>query len=69
MPFIDIVFNYAEPKLNDIPLVWSVYSGYQLYAGNNANKAATLKAKMLSGAYLCVGWTIRFVNFWLFVPG
>lgn len=70
MPFIDIVFNYAEPKLNDIPLVWSVYSGYQLYAGNNANKAATLKAKnAIWGRTFVWGGQLGLSTFGFLCPG
>jgi len=45
MPYIDIVMNYERPRFTDVPLLWSVYSGRQIYAGAPPAAATTDAAR------------------------
>jgi hypothetical protein len=63
MPNTDIIMNYEAPRLSDAPLLWSVYSGHQMYAGAHSAAATTNKArKAIFGRSFVWGYQLGLVN-------
>ncbi len=63
MSYSDVIMNYEMPKLSDTPLLWTVYSGYQIYAGGNISFASTDAARMaIQGRNFVWGYQLGLMN-------